>query len=181
MNIDKEIIESQEFEIEKKGYKKSQVDEFLNEIAQQIEESKNQIMQMEGEIQALKHKLNEYQEIDKQIRDSIIFLKDSERDAVIKTRDEVESMIKNAESKKDKIIEDAEKEAKSTRDTLLFLKEQQEILIKRMKILVNNQETMLNEFIAGSDSSHLQRSIAESAAYRTQVEMNVDEILEKLL
>ena len=74
-----------------------------------------------------------------------------------------------------------EKEAKSTRDTLLFLKEQQEILIKRMKILVNNQESMLNEFIAGSDSSHLQRSIAESAAYRTQVEMNVDEILEKLL
>ena len=181
MQIDKETIESREFETERKGYKKSEVDEFLTDIANQLEESKNQFMQMEGEIQDLRRRLDEYDEIDKQIRDSIIFLKDSEKEAIIKTKNEVAKIIKEAESKKDKIIDDAEREAKSTRDTLLFLKEQQEILIKRMKILINNQESMLIEFSSGDDSAHLQKSIAEAAAYRSQVEMNVDEILEKLL
>ena len=64
---------------------------------------------------------------------------------------------------------------------MIFLKEQHEILLTRLKIIIDSQEGMLEDFAKGNDAAHLQKSMAEAAAYKTKTEINIDTILEKLL
>jgi cell division initiation protein len=176
-----ENIDSKEFGIQKKGYNINEVKEFLTDIAVEFEDYNRKILELENTIEELSQSLSDYKNIDKDLRNTLIFLKESERDTLIKTQDQVESMIKEAENKSQEIITVAEKDAKSTRDTLLFLKEQQEIFLKRLKIIIDNQEGMLQDFTKGDNSAELQKNMAEAAAFKAQAEINIDSILEKLL
>ena len=173
--------ESKNFSIEKKGYNKSEVDAHLRSLEESFKEFEDNIQDLEKELEETKHKLNEYQQIDSKIRDTLIYLRESERNTIDKTRQEVSEIIKEAEIKSKRIIEEAEEEAKSTRDTLLFLKEQHEVLLNRLKIIIDSQDAMLTDLVKGNDSANLQRSMAEAEAYKTQTEINIDTILEKLV
>ncbi len=181
MNFNEENIEQQEFSLEKKGYNKEEVKKFLSELKNEIETLQEKIYGLKDENEILKNKVEEYQQIDKKIRNTLVFLKESERDSIIKTKDEISEMLKKAEKKRDELIQEGENEAKSTRDTLLFLKEQQEIMLARLKIIIDNQEGMLKDFQSDNTAVKLQKSMAEAAAFKAESELNIDAILEKLL
>ena len=181
MSEETENIESKNFSLEKKGYNKTEVDNFIKSLEENYTNLNDKIILIEKELAETKRKLDEYQQIDGQIKDTLIYLKESERSAIDKTREEVSKILSDAEKRGSKLIEEAEVEAKSTRNTLLFLKEQHEILIARLKIIIDSQEGMLVDFNKGNNSAHLQKSMAEAAAYKTQTELNIDSILEKLL
>ena len=174
-------LSSKEFGLEKKGYNKEEVKNYISELSNNLEKYVEQIRALEEENESLRSKVEEYQQIDKEIRNTLVFLKETERDSVIKTKDEISEMLRTAENKKEEILFDAEKEAKTTRDTLLFMKEQHEIMITRLKIIVDNQEGMLKDFKRDSNSAQLQKTMAEAAASKAQAELNIDSILEKLL
>jgi cell division initiation protein len=181
MSGDIEKTELKKFGLEKKGYNKSEVNDYIQSLHEKYRILETKIALVEQQFEETERKLREYQEIDGEIRDALIYLKESERKAIDKTKEEVSRLLKEAEDKSQKIIDEAENEAKSTRNTLLFLKEQHEILLTRLKIIVDSQEGMLIDFNKGSDTAHLQKSMAEAAAYRTQTEINIDSIMEKLL
>ena len=84
-------------------------------------------------------------------------VKEPEKETILRTRNKASELLNDAENKSNKIIEDAEEEAKSTRDTLLFLKEQQEILVTRLKIIVDSQEGLLNDLADGKNTAQILR------------------------
>ncbi len=181
MEHELENIISQEFKLERKGFNKTEVKEYLVKLAWILEENSSKITELENEVADLKTIVIDYQKIEKELKNSLVFLNESERDTLIKTKDQVSTMIKEAEISSAEIINNAENEAKSTRDTLLFLKEQKEIFITRLRIIIESQEGMLNDFRNGINSAELNKTMAEGAAFKTQTEMNIDTILEKLL
>ena len=91
--------ESKNFSIEKKGYNKSEVDAHLRSLEESFKEFEDNIQDLEKELEETKHKLNEYQQIDSKIRDTLIYLRESERNTIDKTRQEVSEIIKEAEIK----------------------------------------------------------------------------------
>jgi len=181
MSSDIENTERHEFSIAKKGYNKEEVSKYIAELLSELQDCTNKVTELEFEVDELKTHLEEYQKIDRDLRNTMIFLKESERDTIIKTQDQIDLMIKEAEEKKDDIIFKAEEEAKSTRDTLLFLKEQKEILVTRLKIIIDSQEGMLRDLSKGENTLELQKTLAEAAAFKVQAELNIESILEKLL
>lgn len=181
MEEKKENIDSHEFTIEKKGYSKEEVDKYISDLTSKLERSEYKVFSLEKDVSELNLIIEDYKKIEKDLRDALVLLKESERDTLVRTTDEVSLMIKNAQSKSTEIINKAENEAKSTRDTLLFLKEQQEIFVTRLKIIIDNQEGLLEDFKNGDNTPELKKTMAEAAAFRSQSEMNIDSILEKLL
>jgi len=181
METELENIENKEFNKEKKGFNKAEVKEYLKILSEELNSASNKIQELQYDLDYSNAKLEDYQRIDSEIRKTLIFLQENEKDGLTKTQDEVSSMIKEAEIKSEKIIIEAETEAKSTRDTLLFLKEQHEIMLARLKIIVDSQEGMLNDFKMGNNSLELQKSMTEAAISSIQPELNIDKILEKLL
>jgi cell division initiation protein len=181
MEFDFKNIDTNEFSLERKGYKKSEVKDFLLKLAERFGESSTRILNQENEIEDLKTRIEDYEKIEKDLRDALVFLKESERDTLIKTQDQVSTLIKEAEARSEEIVYKAEEEAKSTRDTLIFLKEQREIFVTRLRIIIDNQEGMLNDLKKGDNSAQLHKTMAEAAAFKSDAEMNIDTILEKLL
>ena len=158
MEFDSENIRSKKFSIAKKGFSQEEISKFLE----------------------LNFSLVDYQNIERELRDSVLFFNESEQIRLQKTKEDSQKIISDAEEKSASIISRAEEEAKATRDTLLFLKEQKEIFTARLKIIIDSQEGMLLD-LKKNNSSELRKSMAEAAAFRAQTEFNVEKILEKLL
>ncbi len=181
MNFDSANIVEQNFSEAKKGFNKEEVELFLSKLKNDFEEFEEKIFNLENEIKLLADKLGEYEKIETDLRDTLISLKLSDREVLKKAKEEADQITKEAEQKSKTMIENSEEEAKSTRDTLLFLKEQRDILLIRLKTIIDNQDGMLADFMKDNFSEDLQKSIAEAAAFKSKAEINIDSILEKLL
>ncbi len=179
MNI--EEIKNKNFSITKKGYNKEEVQNFLADLTKELEKKQKTISNLEEKLEGVQSKLNGYYKIDKKLRNALLLLSEPAKDAILKAKEQVTFMIKEAESKSDEIILSAENEAKSTRDTLLFLKEQQEILVARLKIIIESQEGLLNDLAEGNEDSNLSKSVIEKAYLNEKAEIKIEKILEKLI
>lgn len=176
-----ENISSREFSTEKKGYNRTEVKKYLNSLSVEYENKLERVKELEEEVNQIRHKLEDYFKVEKDMYNFLNSLKEVDLNIIENVKEQANEIILRAENKRDEIVNQAEDDAKSLRDTLIFLKEQQEILITRLKIIINNQEGMLNDFLNGENSSELKKTMAEAAAFRTQTEINIDSILEKLL
>lgn len=180
MEIDPENIRAKNFSKDRNGFSKTEVLKYLDELADQFNLKLSKISELEQRIDDLSLSLQEYKNIEKELRDSLLFFTESEKSKLLRIKDEADAIINDAEDRSEKIIADAEVEAQSTRDTLLFLKEQKEIFTTRLKIIIDNQEGMLSD-LRVNNSAELQKSMAEAAAFRANTEINIEKILEKLL
>jgi cell division initiation protein len=180
MEFDSENIGTKKFSIEKKGYNQEEVSKYLEELAEEFNIKISKINELTQQIEELNFNLVEYQNIERKLRDSVLYFNESEQTRLQKSKEDAANIILEAEEQSKKIMQEAEEEAKSTRDTLLFLNEQKEIFTARLKIIIDSQEGMLLD-LKNNNSAELQKSMAEAAAFRAQTELNVDKILEKLL
>ena len=180
MEFDSENIRAKKFSIVKKGFNQAEVSQYLEDLADAFNEQIGEINELNLKIEELNYSLVEYQKIDEELRDSVLFFNESEKLRLQKDKQDAREIIIDAEEKSKTIIQNAEDEAKSTRDTLLFLNEQKEIFTARLKIIIDSQEGMLLD-LRNNNSGELQKTMAEAAAFRTNTEINIDKILEKLL
>ena len=181
MNFNSVNILDQNFSEAKKGFNKEEVDNFLKKLKDDFEEYEEKIFNLENEIKLLADKIGEYEKIETDLRDTLISLKLTDREILNKAKDEAGQLLEEAEQQSKSIIDNAEIEAKKTRDTLLFLKEQKDILLIRLKAIIDNQDGMLEDFKKDDFSEDLQKTIAEAAAFKSKAEINIDSILERLL
>lgn len=181
MNYNSANILDQNFTEVKKGFNKEEIDHFLKKLKDDFEEFEEKIFNLENEIKLLADKIGEYEKIETDLRDTLISLKLTDREILSKAKDEAGKLLEESEQQSKTIIDNAEIEAKKTRDTLLFLKEQKDILLIRLKSIIDNQDGMLEDFRKDDFSENLQKTIAEAAAFKSKAEINIDSILERLL
>ena len=181
MNFNSANILDQTFSEAKKGFNKEEVDNFLKKLKDDFEEYEEKIFNLENEIKLLADKIGEYEKIETDLRDTLISQKLTDREILSKAKDEAGQLLEEAEQQSKSIIDNAELEAKKTRDTMLFLKEQKDILLIRLKSIIDNQDGMLEDFRKDDFSENLQKTIAEAAAFKSKAEINIDSILERLL
>ncbi len=181
MNYNSANILDQNFTETKKGFNKEEIDNFLKKLKDDFEEFEEKIFNLENEIKLMADKIGEYEKIETDLRDTLISLKLTDREILSKAKDEAGKLLEESEQQSKTIIDNAEIEAKKTRDTLLFLKEQKDILLIRLKSIIDNQDGMLEDFRKDDFSENLQKTIAEAAAFKSKAEINIDSILERLL
>jgi len=80
------------------------------------------------------------------------------------------------------LVEKAKENANSIRDSVLKLREERKLLIARIKALIETQSNLLELNVQNIETRPMTKKVKkEPVVQEDQTEINVDDILEKLL
>lgn len=175
-------IKNQEFNKSVRGYDRDEVKAFLEKLADEHERLQNENDKLKGEIERNEEQLKEYKKIEKNLQTVMLSATESTTKAVDSAKKQTALMIKEAELKAAQIIEKAKESANSIRDAVLKLREEKKLLVARLKAMVDSQANLL-EFNVENVESKMKRKDQNDGTKKSeeQSEINVDDILEKLL
>lgn len=109
MNITAMEINSKEFRTSLRGYDKEEVDEFLQDIAEDYENVFRENSSFKERISALDEKLEHYKKIEDTIQNTLVLAQNAAEEAKKSAQKESELIIKNANESAQKMIDDANK------------------------------------------------------------------------
>lgn len=174
-------IKSQEFNRVLRGYEKEEVHAFLENVAEEFDRISTENEKLKKEVDLLNEQLKEFKKIEKNLQSTLLSAQESSAKAFDSVKKQTALMIKEAELKAAQVVEKAKENAASVRDSVLLLREEKNVLIAKLSAIVNSQNELLG--------THFQEREIEDKFEETQVytnsdektEINVDEIVEKLL
>jgi cell division initiation protein len=115
--------------------------------------------------------------LEKTLQTTLISAQESSSKAVESARKQNQLIIKEAEIKANQTIEKAKRESQLIRDSVLQLKEEKNLLIAKLKAIVETQASILD---IGSKTFE-SKSLPVEEKQSDNSEIDVDDMLEKLL
>lgn len=171
-------IKNQEFNKAVRGFDKEEVKAFLEKLADEFESLASENEKLKKELLSQQDQLLNFKKIEKNLQNTLLNATESSSKAVESTKKQTALMIKEAELKGSQILEKAKEQANMVRDSVLKLREERNLLIARLKAMVETQSNILDYNLSEKAIEHVQR--IEKTPVK-QVDINVDEIVEKLL
>ncbi len=175
-------IKNQEFNKSVRGYDRDEVNAFLERLSDEFEQLQNENDKLKNELDRQEEQLKEFKRIEKNLQTAMLSQTESTSKAVDSAKKQTALMIKEAELKATQLIEKAKESANSVRDSVLKLREERKLLIARIKALIDSQSSLLEMNVQNIDTRAKKKVIAkEQTNQEEQSDINVDDILEKLL
>ncbi|MBI2430065.1 MAG: DivIVA domain-containing protein, partial [Ignavibacteriales bacterium] len=144
-------IKKQEFKKVLRGYDPIEVDAFLdtlsNEFSDMLKQSKEireQFIEMEVQLRDFKQKERDLQQI-------LMQAQETSARSVDNARKEGELIIQEAELKASQIIDHARMDVMKAKEELSNLKAKKEVLVSRLKVLLNSELEMIKALEADDD------------------------------
>lgn len=100
-------IHHKEFSHALRGYNEVEVDEFLDQVADELERLFKENIDLSEKIDALESKVREYQDMERTLHNTLVSAQKSADEIAQKAQREAESVLKEAEVKAKEIIHDA--------------------------------------------------------------------------
>lgn len=143
MKITPQDILSQKFNIKMKGYDKDEVNQFLIQIAENLESEILEREQLKKDLEKLKDKLGKFEKREDVLRDTLISAQKFSHEIKLNSERESELVIKEAEIKAEAIINNAINRQRELKEEIRNLK------FKRTEIEndIINMLTSLKELI----------------------------------
>lgn len=175
-------IRSQEFNRTVRGYDRDEVKAFLEKLSDEFERMQNENDKFKIELERMEDQLKEYKKIEKNLQTALLSATETSSKAVESTKKQTALILKEAELKAAQLVENAKEAANKTRDSVLKLREEKKLLVARIKAMIDTQASLLEFNVENIETKakKLQPTKAEQQADE-QAEINVDDILEKLL
>lgn len=173
-------IQQQEFTRGIKGYKIEEVRSFLESVADAFESLNAENNDLKKEVENLKRKNDEFKKIERSLQDTLLSAQESSSKAVETAKARTTTLIKEAEEQASGIVENAKKEADGIREAVTTLRQEKDMLISRLKGIIEAQAALLNiSFTEENNSKAKTGKVKEENSDKNNI--NVDEIVEKLL
>ncbi|MEW6653895.1 MAG: DivIVA domain-containing protein [Bacteroidota bacterium] len=175
-------IRSQEFNRTVRGYDREEVKAFLEKISDEFERMQAENDKFRIELERIEEQLKEFKKIEKNLQSALLSAAETSSKAIETTKKQTALILKEAELKAAQIIENAKEAANKTRDSVLKLREEKKLLVARIKAMIDTQASLLEFNVENIDTKHKKNQPAKGAQQADeQSEINVDDILEKLL
>lgn len=171
-------IKQQEFNKSFRGYDADEVTAFLERIAAELEELQQEYEKMKEELQHAKNELAEFHRIEKNLQDTLLKTTESANKAIESTRKQATLMLKEAEVKAQQILDKAKEQADETRASVIALREERDLLLARLRAMVNSQANILETVLERPGTGSV-NSAPEEPEKKFQI--NIDQVVEKLL
>ncbi len=143
-------IRKQEFKKAMRGLDSDEVLAFLSTIADEYEAVINDNKALRERLLELDDKVQEYRNMEKTLRDTLLTAERVTVDAKENARREADLIVKEAQIEADKAVRDIRNTATKLRQDIQMLKQQKESYLARLKVLVESQvkfvETAENDF-----------------------------------
>lgn len=143
MRLSPVSIRRQEFNKGMRGYETAEVDKFLEKVAEDFEEILVENEEYKQSVYNIKEELEQYKNLEVKLRNALLNAEDSAKKALSESRSESDKIIAEANSKAGLIIQNAKTESERLMHQVVELKEQRNLLIAKLKAVVETQEILL--------------------------------------
>jgi cell division initiation protein len=178
MKISPVSIKRQEFGKSVRGYNVDEVHVFLEKVADAVEDLQKENDKLKKELDDLTEKVGEYRKIEKNLQATLLKAQENSAKSVESTKKQTTLMIKEAEIKASQILEKARESANEIRNAVINLREERDLIIAKLKAIVNSQAHLLNVKVEYSGEEPAELKTIEQPK---KVSVDVDNIVNKLL
>ncbi|PIQ09353.1 MAG: cell division protein DivIVA [Ignavibacteriales bacterium CG18_big_fil_WC_8_21_14_2_50_31_20] len=170
-------IKAQEFNKSMRGFDKDEVRGYLSNLANEFEKLQTENNYLNDKIKNSSEEITEFKKLEKTLQATLVSAQESSSKAVESAKKQNQLIIKEAEIRANQIIEKANKEAEVIRYSVLQLREERNLLIAKLKAIVETQANILD---IGSNT-FASKSLPVEMKQNDNSEIDVDDVLEKLL
>jgi cell division initiation protein len=139
-------IRKQEFTKTFRGYEIEEVNAFLQMVAREFEESRDDQRRLEEQIRGLEEKLRHYERVEEALQEALQTARDSSRKAVQNAEERARLIIRNAETKASEITHGAQATLEQMRAETSRLGNRQHEIVARLRAFLTAETEMLNRF-----------------------------------
>lgn len=170
-------IKAQEFSKSLYGYDKDEVRAFLESLSSEVEKLQKENDQLVSQMDQNAEEITEFKKLEKSLQATLLNAQESSSRSVESAKKQNQLIIKEAEIKANQLIEKAKNEAELIRSSVLKLKEEKNLLIAKLKAMVETQSSIINMGLDSIDSKN--PVLSEEAIKKSSIDE--DDVLEKLL
>ena len=136
-------IKKQVFKKILRGYDPIEIETFLEMVAEEFEALIKERNDLSDEVLKLKTQLRDYQEVEKTFKESLMNAQQTINQSRENSKRESDLIIKEAEVRAEKIIENAKMQLIEMKNELMVLKAQKDSFAKRLRHLLESQLELL--------------------------------------
>jgi cell division initiation protein len=178
MKISPLFIKNQEFEKSMRGYNVDEVQAFLNKLASQFEEVIAENKSLQREVESLNQQVSEFRKMEKNLQDTLLKTQESFTQSIESAKKQSELIIREAEIKASQILKNAEENANEIRHSVISLREEKDLIIARLKAIVNTQANLLEGKVKDAGEEPKRPKVQDAPE---KLDIDVDGIVDKLL
>jgi len=170
-------IKAMEFNKSLRGFDTEEVIGYLGTLSNEFEKLQKENNELKSKIDNSSEEITEFKKLEKTLQATLVSAQESSSKAVESARKQNQLIIKEAEIKANQTIEKANREAEVIRDSVLQLREERNLLIAKLKAMVETQASILD---IGSKTFE-SKPLSVEKKQNDNSEIDVDDVLEKLL
>ena len=170
-------IKAMEFNKSIRGFDIEEVLAYLGTLSNEFEKLQKENNELKSKIDNSSEEITEFKKLEKTLQATLVSAQESSSKAVESARKQNQLIIKEAEIKANQTIEKANREAEVIRNSVLQLREERNLLIAKLKAMVETQASILD---IGSKTFE-SKPLAVEKKQNDNSEIDVDDVLEKLL
>lgn len=170
-------IKKQEFNKSFRGFDKEEVEAFLEKLADDFEELQQENESIKRQLDDANLRLSEFARIEKSLQDTLLKAQESSTKAIESTKKQSSLIIKEAEIKASQIIEKAKNYAEEIRNSVINLREEKDLIIAKLKAIVNSQARLLDMRVADAGEEIVTGKEIENP---NKLNIDIDKIVENL-
>lgn len=182
-------IKKQEFNKSFRGYNIEEVKTFLEKLANEYDEIIKENELLKKQLEESTSQLSEFRKIEKSLQDTLLKAQDNASKAIESTRKQTALMLKEAEIKASQMIEKAKEQADEIRNAIIKLRDERDLIIAKLRAIINTQTQLLNSIntkvkysnLDEPESSYKKNQTKDSNITSSKIDINVDEIINKIL
>ena len=145
-------IRNQEFNKSVRGYDRDEVRAFLEKLSDDYERLQAENEKLKNKLDEFQDQVNEFKRIEKSLQHTLLNAQESSSKSVESAKKQTTLMLKEADLKASQIVEKAKENANNIRDSVLVLREEKNLLIARLKAMVNSQISLLDMNVRNIES-----------------------------
>lgn len=169
-------IKKQEFKKVMRGYDPVEVDTFMDMMANEFEEVLKQQKEMRDRSIELDTQLKDYRQIEKTLQQTLLQAQEVTGRTYESARKEAEIIVKDAEGRAARIVEQANSELARLNKELAELRIRRESLIGRMRVLLSAELDLLKTL----DSDRAQQVAPDPSLGTGKQELDIEGILKNI-
>lgn len=136
-------IKKQVFKKVMRGFDPVEVETFLEMVSEEFESLIKQKNNLSDDVLKLKTQLQDYQEVEKTFKESLMNAQQTMNQSRENSKRESTLIIKEAEVRAEKILENAKKQLNDMKNELMIIKAQKDSFAKRLRHLLESQLELL--------------------------------------
>lgn len=156
-------IHHKEFRHSLRGYSEEEVDQFLDEVADEFGRLLKENVDLTEKAEALQAKVNDFEMQRQTINNTLVTAQRSADDIVARAQSESENIISHANTRAKEIVNDALAKKQHVRGELLRIKQAEEEFRERYRMLLEGNLKQIDEVRLDDDVNALLQGVDQSA------------------